>query len=110
MQVGSFQSVTLSAGASETSEIDLGNDYEYVDLFIPSMVECQLYLKVAEGSEDANFSYYELGDTEGVVKTEPGSFNRACVWAIGSFRFIKVCTTITQTSDRTIRLRGRRHY
>lgn len=109
MRIGSWQDATLSATESETDEIDLASDYEFLDLLVPSMIETQLYLKVAEGSENSSFSYYELGDTEGVIKTEPSTFNRACVWSIGGFRFLKICTTNPPTNDTTIRVRGRRH-
>lgn len=111
MRIGSWQDVTLSADTELTDEIDIDEDYEYLDLQIPSMAETQLYLQVSEGSDDAGtFTYYNLGDTEGVVMTDLSTFNRMCVWQIGGFRFIKIGTTIVQPSNVTIRVRGRRHF
>lgn len=100
---GAWQEATISAGASESSVIDLGREYDYISVQIPGMTSCKLYLKV---SETSGGTYYDLGKE---TTTDVETFNRADVWRLGGWRFIKVAATAQQENERLIRVCGMRY-
>lgn len=97
---GKWNAATISTGTSLSSAIDLTRAYEYLDIQIPMMDECKLYLQV---SETLGGTYYDLGKD---TTTDLDTFNRADVWKLGSWRYIKVASSNSQSSDRGIRVRG----
>lgn len=97
---GSWKAATISAGVSETSAIDIGRAYESLDIQIPDMEACKLYLKTCE---TLGGTYYDLGKD---ATTEIDTFNRADVWKLGGWRYIKVASSNSQSADREIRVRG----
>lgn len=94
---------TISAGTSTSDAIDLGREYDYLSVQLPIMDECKLYLKVAEKLAD---TYYDLGKE---TTTDLETFDRADVWRLGGWRFIKVVATASQTAERLIRVTGMRY-
>ena len=100
---GKWIDATISAGATESAVVDLGREYDYLSVKIPAMDVCKLYLKVAEMTGG---TYYELGKE---TTTAEETFNRADVWRLGGWRFIKVATSNPQTVSRTIRVCGMRY-
>ena len=103
---GSWMDATIAAGDIDTGEIDLQNQYDYLDLLIPGMSACKLSLKVAEKTTAQGGIYYELGQG---VTTEEESFNRADVWRLGRFQFIKIVASKAVDSAKVIRIRGWRN-
>jgi hypothetical protein len=101
---GDWQAATISAGEYESSAIDLGRDYDHLSMEIPEMDDaCKLYLKVAETLAG---TYYEL-DKDSMDEDE--LFNRADVYRLGGWRYVKVVITDTQPNDKAIRVRGMRY-
>ena len=100
---GTPKAATIPAGELTSAAIDLGREYDYLSVQIPSMDLCKLYLQVAEKIGD---TYYDLGKD---TTTEEESFNHADVWRLGGWRFVKVATTKTQTADSLIRVFGMRY-
>lgn len=100
---GNWIAATIAAGASSSAEIDLLSDYDYLCLQIPSMNKCKLYIQVAETSGG---TFYDLG--EGTT-TDEEIFNRAAIWLLGGWRYIKIRATTGQQVARLIRVRGMRY-
>ncbi len=100
---GSWLAATISNGQSSSAAIDLGREYDYLSIQIPPMNLCKMYLKVAEKVGD---TYYDLGKD---TTTNEETFNRADVWRLGGWRFIKVVTTAAQSANRLIRVSGMRY-
>lgn len=100
---GEWKAATISSGASISSEVDLGRDYDYLSVEIPGMDVCKLYLQVAEISGG---TFYDLGKD---TTTNEEQFNRADVWRVGGWRYVKVVATKTQNAERLIRIRGMRY-
>jgi len=98
---GNPQDATISAGNVETSAIDLGREYEDLCLTIPAMDLCKLSLRV---STQLGGTYYDLGD----ATTNEETFNRAAIWKLGGWRFIKIVASNTQNADRAIKVYGSR--
>jgi len=100
---GQWQAATIAAGAASSSVIDLGREYDYLSVQIPAMDSCKLHLQV---SEKSGGSFFDLGKE---TTTNEETFNRADVWRLGGWRFIKVLSTVTQTQERLIRVCGMRY-
>lgn len=100
---GTWTATTIGAGASSSAAVDVGRDYDYLSVEIPEMDSCKLYLKVAEV---LGGTYYDLGKE---TTTDEETFNRADVWRLGGWRYIKVVATASQVEERLIRVRGMRY-
>ena len=100
---GEWKEATIASGASSSSAVDLGRDYDWLSLEIPEMTTSQLYLQVAEALAS---TYYDLGRDTTTVEE---SFNHADVWQIGGWRYIKIISTAVQGAQRLIRVRGMRY-
>jgi len=100
---GQWKAATIAAGATKSAAIDLDREYDYLSIQIPAMDECKLYLQVAETTGG---TYYDLGKD---TTTDEEIFNRADVWRLGGYRFIKVVATTGQTAERLIRVCGMRY-
>jgi len=99
---GEWKDVTISANGNTTSAIDLGREYDYLSVIIPSMRACKLQLQVAEKVGE---TYYDLGN----ATTDEEGFNRADVWRLGGYRFIKIKSSVAQPNAVTIRCCGMRY-
>jgi len=100
---GAWVAATISSGTSSSAAVDLGREYDYLSVQIPGMDSCKLYLQVAE---QVGGTYYDLGKE---TTTNEETFNRADVWRLGGWRFVKVVATAVQSGDRSIRICGMRY-
>lgn len=100
---GTWLPATIAAEATSSAVVDLGRDYDYLSIEIPEMDSCKLYLEVAERTGG---TYYDLGKE---TTTDTETFDRADVWRLGGWQFVKVVASATQTAERLIRIRGMRY-
>ena len=91
--------------ATKTSdEVDLGKDYEWVQIVIPAIDSANVSFAVAEKTGG---TFQTLGSGSAVITAGLGSFTT--VANIGGFQFIKVVVSATQTTAAvTFRVRGSR--
>jgi len=100
---GEWKAATISPGSTESSAVNLGRDYDYIEIQIPEVMgERKLSLKI---SETLAGTYYDLGKD---VTTDSELFGRADVWKLGGYQFIKVVTSAGVATDWLIRVRGTR--
>ena len=99
---GEWKAATIASGGTSSAEVDLGRDYNYLEIQIPSLTSCTLKIQVAEKTGGP---FYDLGDG---VTTSPGTHNYADVFRLGGYQFIKVVTSEAQGAQRLIRVRGMR--
>ena len=101
---GEWKVATISQDGTSSDEVDLGRDYDYLEIQIPTLISCTIKLQVAEKSEG---TFRDLGDA---VTTDAGTHNYHDVFSLGGWQFIKVVSSETQTgSDKLIRVRGMRY-
>ncbi len=99
---GEWIAATIANGQTSSAAIDLGRDYDYVEVQIPTLTSCTLKMTVAEMTGG---TYRDLG--EGVTTaTTTGAYSD--VWNLGGYRFIKVVSSGAQGAERLIRVRGSR--
>jgi len=101
---GDWKAATIPLNGTSSAEVDLGRDYDYLEIQIPTLISCTIKLQVAEKSEG---TFRDLGDS---ITTDAGTHNYHDVFYLGGWQFIKVVSSVTQTaSDKLIRVRGMRY-
>ena len=101
---GDWKAATITTALGTTSAaVDLGRDYDFLEIFIPTIQAGTIKIQVAEKVAS---TYYDLGDG---VTTASGTHNYHDVFKLGGYQFIKVVCSTTQTTERLIRVRGMRY-
>ncbi len=98
---GEWQDATITSG-STSAAVDLGRDYEWVQIYIPTITSANVSFTVAE---KLGSNYYTLGSGSQVITAGTGGF--ITVATIGGVRYIKVISSVSQTA-KTFRVRGSR--
>ncbi len=100
---GSWKAATITVALGTTSaEVDLGRDFDYLQIQIPTVGSCTLKLQVAEKTGG---TFQDLGSG---VTTDTTTGGYTDTWKLGGYQFIKVVSSATQTIERLIRVRGMR--
>jgi len=94
---------TIATGGTSTGVIDLGKDYEYVQIILPTLTSCTLKVQV---SDTVGGTYQDLG-VSNITNTTTGGYGD--VWKIGGYQFLKVVSSVAQAAARTIKVRGMRY-
>ena len=95
--------ITIATSATDSAEVDLGNNYEYLKIIIPALTAAQIYLKV---SPTTGGTFAELGNGAARTASTSGSYNTT--FRLGGHRFIKVCSSANQLADRVFTVQGYR--
>ena len=94
--------ITIATDAAKTPELDLGRDYEFLDILIPTIDSANVSFQVAETSGG---TFYALGSGSKVIAAGTGVF--ATTIRLGGYRYIKVVTSANQTTGNvTFKVRG----
>jgi len=100
---GEWKAATIPLDGTSSAEVNLGRDYDYLEIQIPTLVSCTIKLQVAEKTGG---TFRDFGDG---VTTDPGTHDYHDVFYLGGWQFIKVVSSVAQTgSDKLIRVRGMR--
>ncbi len=92
---------TIAAGGTSTGAINLGRDYDYIEVRIPSLVSGTLKVQTSNAIDG---TYQDLG-LNVTTDATTGAYND--VWKIGGWQFIKIVSSATQTTtDRVFYVRG----
>jgi len=101
---GQWQDATIADEGKVSGVVDLGRDFEWVQIVIPLIDSANISFQV---SERTGGTYQALGSGSQVITAGTGEFTT--VAAIGGFQFIKVVSSATQsTAAVTFRVRGSR--
>lgn len=95
---------TIAINGTSTDEINLGRDYDFIEIRIPTLVSGTLKVQT---SNESGGTFQDLGLSVTTSATT-GAYND--VWQIGGWQFIKIVSSATQTSTaRTFYVRGMRY-
>ncbi len=98
--VGEWQSATIIKGGTSTGAVDLGDNYKYLQIVIPTLDTATVKLTV---SETPAGTFYDLD----AVTTTSGTHNYATTFNLGGYRYLKVVASAAQTTAAiAIRVRG----
>ena len=101
---GEWKAATIASGGISSAEVDLGRDYDYIEIQIPAMDTCTVKIQTAEKTGG---TFRDLGSG---VTSASGTQNIHDVFKIGGYQYIKVVASASQTSGAVaIRVRGMRY-
>lgn len=99
---GQWLTVTIAQNGTDSAEVNLGMDYEHIQIIIPAITEGTINLQVAESAEG---SFVTLGISDMIAS---GSGDYADTFTLGGYQFIKIIAGAQQNNERTFRVRGYR--
>lgn len=100
---GEWKAATIANNATSSDEVDLGRDYDFLEVQIPTITTGTLKLQTAEKTSG---TFKDLGYS---ITTTSGTHNYHDVWELGGWQFIKVVASAQQGAQRLIRVRGMRY-
>jgi hypothetical protein len=96
--------VVKDANPALSGAVNLGKDYEYVQIIIPTLDSSNVSLYVCETVDG---TYVPLGLSTNVFAAATGGL--AETFKLGGYQFIKIlCSAVQTTATRTFRVRGYR--
>ena len=100
---GEWKTVTVEQDTAKSAEVNLGRDYDYLQVQIPTLDTCNVGIQT---SMTAGGTYQDLSSVVEAVGT--GAYND--VWYLGGWQFIKLESSETQSSSAvTFYVRGMRY-
>lgn len=94
--------ITIATDDDLSAEVDLGNNYEFMQIILPTLTSCQVSVQV---SDTTGGTFVDLGNSQ-TTDTTTGGY--ATTFKLGGYQFIKVKTSAAQGANRTIKVRGSR--
>ena len=100
---GAWVSGTIAINGTSTGEINLGRDYDFIEVRIPTLVSGTLKLQTSNATGG---TFQDLGASVTIGATT-GAYNDT--WNLGGWQFIKIVSSATQTTTaRVFYVRGMR--
>jgi hypothetical protein len=93
--------ITIATDDDLSAEVDLGRDYEYLDIIIPTIDSSNISLYV---SRNTGGTFYQLGDSTSYFEAATGG--RADTLNLGGWQYVKIKTSAAQSANRTFTVRG----
>lgn len=101
MLPGTWKDATIAVGSTESTAVDLGRSYDWVNIQVPGLhPSAFLNLKTCEV---LGGTYREL-DTE--ILADVGNGNCHQSFEIGNWQYVKIKLSVSQTESKTFRIRG----
>jgi len=100
---GRWEAATIASSGTSSAEVDLGREYDLLEIQIPTLTSGTIKVQTAEATGG---TFRDLGDG---ITTAAGTHNYNDVFKLGGYQFIKVVSSVTQTAERLIRVRGMRY-
>lgn len=98
--VGDWQTGGIAKGGTSTNGLDLGGNFMYINVIIPTLDSATVKVQVAESLGD---TFYNLDS----VTTATGTHNYGTTLKCGGYRYIKLVASAAQsTAAIDIRVRG----
>lgn len=102
--------IDISVSTTLSAEVDLGDNYEFLTVLIPTITNSTVTVHIAEASGGTFFPVYALDDDatgDFTHATTQATTTHAVVFRIGGVQHIKISCGSAQTStDKTFRVRG----
>jgi hypothetical protein len=95
--------ITIATSTTVSAAVDLGRDYDYLQINIPTIDSANVGFQVCETTGG---TYKTLGSGNAIVAAGTGGFTTTV--NLGGYQFIKVTTSAAQTANRTFVVRGSR--
>jgi hypothetical protein len=95
--------ITLAGAADNTTTgaVDLGADYQYLNIYVPTITSSAISIKV---SDSIGGTYATCNLTASAISLGTGSQYSSLT--IGGYRYVKVVTSAAQEANRTFLVKG----
>ena len=97
--VGDWKTVTIAAAGTVSSSTDLGGNFAYLQVVVPTITSAALELQA--GPDGQNFQ--DLGQ-DASTTASTGAY--ADTWVLGGWRYIKVKSSVAQSALVSFKVRG----
>lgn len=103
---GDWKTATIALNGTTSGEVDLGRDYEVIQVIFPTLTSCTIKLQVAQLTGG---TFQDICDSTGVAITT-SAFTGAVstVLKLGGYQFLKFVSSASQGAARSILVRGMR--
>uniref|UniRef100_A0A6M3INZ1 Uncharacterized protein n=1 Tax=viral metagenome TaxID=1070528 RepID=A0A6M3INZ1_9ZZZZ len=95
--------ITIATDADLSAAVDLGANYDLLNIIIPTVDACRISVYVCATSDG---TYQALGDSVTTATTTGGY---STTLKLGGWEHIKVKTSTNQTANRSFSVRGMRY-
>ena len=95
--------INVSVNATESEEVNLGRECDFLLIEIPTITSANLSLKV---SRTSGGTFQALGSGNQIIVAGTGAFTTTV--KLGGYQFIKIVSSANQAANRTFRVRGMR--
>ena len=99
---GEWLTATIASGGTSTNEINLGRDFEYLQIVLPALTSGTIKIQV---SDVTGGTFQDLGSG---ITTGTTTGGYSTVFKLGGYHFIKVVSSAAQAAARSIKVRGMR--
>jgi hypothetical protein len=90
---GQWLDVTIADEGTLSAECDLGDNYEFLNIYIPTIDSANISLYV---SDKLGGTYYPLGLSTNVIAAGTGGFYDT--FELGGYQFIKILSSASQST------------
>lgn len=111
MIAGAWKTVLIDQSVDDdlSSEVDLGDNFEFLTVLIPAITNSTVTVHIAKESGGTFFPMYALDDDatgDFTHATTQATTTHAVIFRIGGVQHIKISTGSSQSGDETFYVRG----
>lgn len=100
VRVGIWQRAEIAASGTISSKVDVGGHFAYLQVVIPTITSAQLEVQVSETKDG---TYQDFGQN---ALTVAGTGAYSDTWNLGGWRYIKIKSSVAQTTIENFEVRG----
>lgn len=100
VQLFPWKVATIAINGTTSSAVDLGGECAYVNVILPSVDSCTWQIQVCN---ESGGTYVDL---TGAVTSTADTGGYADVWSIGGWQFVKFVSSVSQTAERILNVKG----
>ena len=102
--------ITYATDDDLTAEVDLGDNYEFLTVLIPTINSATVSIHVSDTTGGTFYPVHDWLDNDAdntvLVATTDGTGGISATFRIGGVQYIKVATSAAQSANRTFKVRG----
>lgn len=99
---GAWKTATIASAGTASAEVDLGNNFEYLNVILPTLTSGTVKVQVSDVSGG---TFQDLGSSV-TTSTTTGAYSTT--FKLGGYQFVKIVSSAAQGAERSIKVRGYR--
>ena len=109
MILGSWKTATIAASGTLSGAVDLGRDYEFLEVILPTITSAVISVNVSDTSGGTYQALVHTSPTavgHFVPGTTAGTGGLTALYRLGGFQHVKLLSGATQAAERAFTIRG----